>query len=156
MIGNYDGTGSAAGEYFLLPDHKAAAESYALAAQLAAAIRDRVVWRIRKERAEVKAEVVELSDPEAAPYESGSMLLTPLNSDSKLAQFTAVHQLTHAAFFSPRPWIYEGLAHFAQAVYRERESGRQAALDFMGLHRTAVAEAEKALADARSQNDGAD
>ena len=99
----------------------------------------------RKERAEVKAEVVELSDPEAAPYESGSMLLTPLNSDSKLAQLTAVHQLTHAAFFSPRPWIYEGLAHFAQAVYRERESGRQSALDFMGLHRTALAEAEKAL-----------
>ncbi len=86
-----------------------------------------------KERAEVKAEVVELSDPEAAPYESGSMLLTPLNNDSKLAQLTAVHQLTHAAFFSPRPWIYEGLAHFAQALYREQESGRQSALGFHGL-----------------------
>ncbi len=72
-----------------------------------------------------------------------------------MAQLTAVHQLTHAAFFSPRPWIYEGLAHFAQAVYREQESGRQAALDFMGLHRTALAEAEKALAAERGRNPGA-
>ena len=46
------------------------------------------------------------------------------------------------------------VAHFAQAVYRERESGRDAALDFMGLHRTAVAEAERAVADARRQNTG--
>ena len=84
------------------------------------------------------------------------MLLTPLNGDSKLARLTAVHQLTHAAFFSPRPWIYEGLAHFAQAVYLEQESGRQAAFDFMGLHRTALAEAEKALDRERSQNTGAD
>jgi aminopeptidase N len=66
-----------------------------------------------------------------------------------------VHQLTHAAFFSPRPWIYEGLAHFAQAVYRERESGRQAALDFMGLHRTALAQAEKVLAEEHGQKTGA-
>ena len=29
----------------------------------------------------------------------------------------AAHQLTHAAFFSPQPWINEGLAHFAQALY---------------------------------------
>ena len=96
-----------------------------------------------------KAEVVGIADPEAAPFESGTMLFTPssISSDARLAQMTAVHQLTHAAFSSPRPWIYEGLAHFAQAVYRERQSGRQAALDFMGLHRTAVAEAEKSLAN---------
>ena len=102
--------------------------------------------------AEVKAEVVELNDPEAAPYESGSMLLTPLNTDPKLAQLTVVHQLTHAAYYSPRPWVYEGLAHFAQAVARERESGRQSALDFIGLHRTALAEAEKALAAQKAKN----
>ena len=86
---------------------------------------------------------MESIDPEAAPYESGNILLTPFSTDSKQAQLTAVHQLTHAAFFSPRPWIYEGLAHFAQAVYREQESGRQTALDYMDSHRTALAEAEK-------------
>ena len=137
-----------------LPEHKAAAQTYALAAQLAAPFVTE--WfGSPKVRTEVRAEVVELSDPEAAPYESGSMLLTPLNGDSKLAQLTAVHQLTHTAFFSPRPWIYEGLAHFAQAVYRERESGRQSALDFMGLHRAALAQAEKALAGDQGPKAGA-
>ncbi len=153
VIGNYEGLDRPVINISYIPDHKPDAEKYALAAQ-------RVVpfvtewFGTPRGRAEVKAEVVELNDALAAPYESGSMLLTSLNIDSKLAQFTAVHQLTHATFFSPRPWIYEGLAHFAQSVYRERESGRDAALDFMGLHRTAVAEAEKAVAEARHPPSG--
>jgi hypothetical protein len=153
VIGNYDGLDRPSINISYMPDHKPAAEKYALAAQLAVPFVTE--WfGTPQGRAEVKSEVIELSDALAAPYESGSMLLTSLNIDSKLAEFTAVHQLTHAAFFSPRPWIYEGLAHFAQAVYRERESGRDAALDFMGLHRTAVADAEKAVADSRRQNTG--
>jgi hypothetical protein len=154
VMGNYDSLDRPSMNISYFPDHKPAAERYALAAQLAAPFVTE--WfGTPKGRAEVKAEVIELSDLEAAPYESGSMLLTSLNNDAKMAQFTAVHQLTHAAFYSPRPWIYEGLAHFAQAVYRERESGRDAALEFMGLHRTGVAEAEKAAADADRRNGGA-
>jgi hypothetical protein len=85
-----------------------------------------------------KAETADLADPNAAPFESGPLLLMPLTStDPKLAGFVAVHQLAHAAFSSPRPWINEGLAHFAQALYLEHQSGRQAALDYMGLHRSA-------------------
>jgi hypothetical protein len=154
VIGKYEGLDRPSINISYIPDHKAAAETYALAAQTA--IPFVTGWfGTPRGRAEVKAEVIELSDPGAAPYESGSMLLTPLNGDSKMAQMTAVHQITHAGFYSPRPWMYEGLAHFAQAAYRERESGRAAALDFMGLHRTAVAEAEKAVAEAGRQNTGA-
>jgi hypothetical protein len=88
-----------------------------------------------------KATTADLADPKAAPFESGSMLLTPLaDSDSKLAGLVAAHQLTHAAFLSFRPWIEEGLAHFAQALYLEREKGRPAALDYIGLHRSSFAE----------------
>ncbi|MGA8311531.1 MAG: hypothetical protein WB755_15980, partial [Terriglobales bacterium] len=153
VIGNYDSIDRPSMNISYIPDHKAEAENYALAAQLAASFVTE--WfGTPKGRSEVKAEVVELKDPGAAPYESGSLLLTPLNNDSKLAQLTAVHQLTHSAFYSPRPWIYEGLAHFAQALYRERENGREAALDFMGLHRTAIAEAETALVGRQAQ-DGA-
>ena len=150
VIAPYDGLDQPPVNISYLPEHKAAAQTYALAAQLAAPFVTEWFGAPKGQ-----AEVVELSDPEAAPYESGSMLLTPLSNDSKLAQLTAVHQLTHAAFFSRRPWIYEGLAHFAQAVYREREGGRQSALDFMGLHRTALAQAEKALAEEHGQNTGA-
>jgi len=149
-IGPYEGLDQPPVNISYLPEHKPGAQTYALAAQLAAPFVTEWFGAPRE-----RAEVVELSDPEGAPYESGSMLLTPLNSDSKLAQLTAVHQLTHAAFFSSRPWIYEGVAYFAQAVYRERESGRQAALDFMGLHRAALAEAEKALGGEQGPKAGA-
>jgi hypothetical protein len=151
VIGPYAGMDQPPVNISYLPEHKPAAQTYALAAQLVVPFVTEWFGPL-KGRAETRVEVVELSDPEAAPYESGSMLLTPLNGDSALARLTAVHQLTHAAVFSPRPWIYEGLAHFAQAVYRERENGRQSALDFMGLHRTALAEAEKALAGKSNQN----
>lgn len=80
-------------------------------------------------------------------------MLTPLaTSDPKLAGLVAAHQLTHAAFLSFRPWIEEGVAHFAQALYLEREKGRQAALDYMGLHGSAFAEAEKQTPPPRSED----
>lgn len=90
--------------------------------------------------------VAELPDPGASPYESGSMLLAPFgDTDPKLLQIALAHSLTHAAFSSNRPWIYEGLAHFAQAAYRERQENREAALDFLGLHRASVVDAEKGV-----------
>lgn len=86
-----------------------------------------------------KAQTADLDDPNAAPFESGSFLLMPLaNADSKVAGLTSAHQLTHAAISSPRPWINEGLAHFAQALYVEHQSGRQAALEYMRTHRVAM------------------
>jgi hypothetical protein len=91
-----------------------------------------------------KVRTIDLTDPNAVPFESGPLLLMPLTiDDPKLVGLVSAHQLTHAAFSSPRPWIDEGLAHFAQALYLEHEKGRQAALDYMGLHRSAFGEAEK-------------
>jgi hypothetical protein len=130
-----------------LTGHKSGAENYALAAELAVPLVTEWFGAPRQ-----KAETVELADPEAAPFESGSMFLTPLsNTDSTVYELAAVHQLTHAAFFSPRLWIYEGLAHFAQALEREQQNGRQAAVDLMGLHRAGIADAEKALAAEHKQ-----
>jgi hypothetical protein len=94
-----------------------------------------------------KAQVVELFDPGASPFESGAMLLTPLgDTDLKLLQIALAHELTHAAFPSNRAWISEGLAHFLQAAYREQQENRRAALDFMGLHRSVVVAAERVVA----------
>src|ERR1039457_6526362 len=94
-----------------------------------------MVWCAAK-----KAETDDLPDPSAAPMEAGAFLLTPLASiDPKLAALMSAHQLTHAAFSSPRPWIDEGLAHFAQVLYLERQSGRQAALVWGGAGRPPLA-----------------
>jgi aminopeptidase N len=61
--------------------------------------------------------------------------------------------MTHAAFSSPRPWINEGLAHFAQALFLEHQSGRHAALDYMGLHRSAFSAVEKSNPVPRSEDE---
>jgi Peptidase family M1 domain len=91
-----------------------------------------------------KAQTADLSNPNASPFESGSLLLTPLvSSDPKLSALAAALQLTHAAFASPRPWINEGLAHFAQALYLEQQKGRQTAIDYMSTHRAALTAVEK-------------
>ncbi len=101
-----------------------------------------------------KARTADLPDPHAAPFESGALLLTPLaNDDSKLAGLAAAHQLTHASFLSFRPWIEEGLAHFAQALYLEREKGRQAALEYLGLHRSALSAVDAQTTTPRSEDE---
>ncbi len=101
-----------------------------------------------------KAQIADLPDPQDAPFESGALLLTPLaNSDSTRAGLALAHQLTHASFFSPRPWINEGLAHFAQALYLEQQKGRQVAIDYMGLHRSILTQMEPSSVVPRSQDE---
>jgi len=152
LAGDYEGLNEPPVNISYLAASKSAAENYALAAQMVLPLVTE--WfGAAKGRSEARSQVVELSDPQAAAYESGNLLLLPLSNDSRLARLTAVHQLTHAAFYSRRLWIYEGLAHFAQAVYLERESGRQAALDFMSPHSSAVADAEKTGAQANSSDE---
>src|SRR5438132_5500415 len=138
LIANYSVLDRQVGSFFYLPEHKSDGDAYSKAADAVAPIVTEWFGAPRE-----KVKVGELPDPSASPFESGTLLMTPLsNNDPKLAQRTLVHELTHAAFPSPRMWIYEGLAHFAQALYRERQDGRQAALDYMGLHRAALLQAE--------------
>ena len=134
---------------YSLPGHEAAAANFAAAAEKAAPFISEWFGKMR-----AKAQTADLADPSAAPFESGRLLLTPLASlDPKLAGMIAAHQLTHAAFFSPRPWIDEGLAHFAQALYLEHEKTRQAALDYMGLHRSAFSAAQEQTTVPRSEDE---
>jgi hypothetical protein len=101
-----------------------------------------------------KVKTADLPFPDAAPFESGSLLLTPLaNVDSYVAGLAAVHQLTHGAFSAPRPWIEEGLAHFAQALYLEQQKGRQSAIDYMGVHRLAFSESGTSTTLPRSDDE---
>jgi hypothetical protein len=138
VINNYGVVDRPSITIYNLPTHAVAAETYADAAErLVPLITD---WFGAPRE---KARTADLADANAAPFESGALLLTPLaNRDSKLAGLSAAHQLAHAAFLSFRPWIGEGLAHFAQALYVEREKGRAAALDYMGLHRSALNQIE--------------
>ncbi len=134
---------------YYLPSHAVAAETYADSAEKVAPLISDWFGAPRE-----KARTGDLPDPNAAPFESGALLLTPLsNSDSNLAGLSAAHQLTHASFLSFRPWIEEGLAHFAQALYLEQQKGRHAALDYMGLHRTALNNVEQPATIPRSEDE---
>jgi hypothetical protein len=97
--------------------------------------------------------IADFADPHSAPFESGTLLMASLAAeDSKLAGINLVHELVHSALPSPRPWVYEGLAHFAEAMYRQQQGGRQAALDFLGLHRATFLDSEKEVSAALQKN----
>jgi hypothetical protein len=97
--------------------------------------------------------IADFADSQSAPFESGTLLMASMAAeDSKLAGINLVHELVHSALPSSRPWVYEGLAHFAEAMYRQQQGGRQAALDFLGLHRATFLESEKEVASALSKN----
>jgi hypothetical protein len=99
--------------------------------------------------------IADFADPQSAPFESGTLLMASMAAeDSKLAGINLVHELVHSALPSSRPWVYEGLAHFAEAMYRQQQGGRQAALDFLGLHRAAFLESEKEVAAAKKNTPG--
>ena len=149
VVSNYELIDRPAIAVYHLPEHTVAAVTYADAAEKTAPFITEWFGAFRR-----KAETADLAELGAAPFESGSLLLTPLTAtDSKLAGLVAAHQLVHASFSSPRPWIEEGLAHFAQALYLEHEKGRQAALDYMGLHRSAFSEAEKPTTSPRPEDE---
>ena len=122
VIADYEIVDRPAVAVHFLKGHDASAINYADAAEKAEPFVTAWFGEQRK-----KAETADLADRDAAPFENGSLLLTPLTStDPKLAGLVAAHQLTHAAFSSPRPWINEGLAplQHCKALYLEHLSGR--------------------------------
>jgi len=138
IIANYDVLQRPHIDVHYLPGHEISAANYADVAEKAAALV--TDWFGAQHE---KAQAADLPHDDQAPFESGALLLTPLINSSQ-AGLSAAHQLTHASFFSSRPWIEEGLAHFAQALYLETQKGRQAAIDYMGLHRSALNQIEVA------------
>jgi hypothetical protein len=127
-----------------LPEHKLAAEDYVNTTEKLAPFVGQWFGPMRE-----KVKIVELADAKALPFESGPMLFAPLKAvlndpqQRKPLELTLVHQLAHASIRSPRPWIYEGLAHFAQVLEREQQDGRQAAVDYMKQHLPALRDAER-------------
>ena len=106
------------------PQHSAEAQDYVRVIQETPSM---IVGRLK-----IPASLVELPEAEDSTFEAGTILLTPLKPiDRKSLEVTLAYQLAHQSLWSPRPWIYAGTAHFAQALMRERQDGRAAAIAFM-------------------------
>jgi hypothetical protein len=96
--------------------------------------------------------LLDLPDPQDAPFETGSLLAAPLREpDAKAPPETLngilLHALTHAwmtAPNSPPPpaWLNEGVATFMGSLRVEKQQGREAALGTLEASRAALALAE--------------
>ena len=90
-----------------------------------------------------KVVLVELADSEALPYQAGVYSFMPMRAAPHAAAEVAMARVVAAAMLdSPRAWVRDGLAGFAQVLVRERQGGRKAALDYLGQFGSTLAAAE--------------
>jgi len=96
--------------------------------------------------------IFSLPDPDAAPFVTTGMLLMPLKSPiTNDAMLNIVYAKAFISVKSPRTWIQDGLAHFAQVLFIEQEGNPAAALSYLQSHQGVLIAAEKQLGgDARS------
>jgi hypothetical protein len=87
--------------------------------------------------------VLELPEDGDIPFETGSMLATPVRAAGPdVLDGVLAHALTHAWVNSPRAWLSEGVAHFMGTLWIEKTQGRERALASLDSARTALALAE--------------
>jgi hypothetical protein len=91
--------------------------------------------------------ILDLPDPEDAPYETGTLLATPIHEGtSDELDRAMVHGLTHAWLetetHAPPAWIDEGAASFMGTLWLEKTRGRTKALESLEADRQALALAE--------------
>jgi hypothetical protein len=98
-------------------------------------------WLGQRPRAQLT--ILDLPDPDDAPFETGAMLATAvrLAPEDRLENILA-HALSHAWMQSPRAWLSEGVAHFMGTLWMEKQSGRTRALEGLESTRPALALAE--------------
>ncbi|HUR37135.1 MAG TPA: hypothetical protein VM009_04910 [Terriglobales bacterium] len=115
VVADYDVQPTANGRVLHMKGHEAAAK------QVAAALAK--TEAVAAAGRPLPAVVIELPQGWGG-YDNGNVLLMPLNGipRAKLEQQLA-HLMTHANFYSSRPWIYEGLAQMAQAVIADQQQG---------------------------------
>ena len=128
---------------FHAPDKTSLARDYAVAAEA----NDSVLhdWLNPPSQATV---VIELTDPNANPYQEGAVLFTPLRqSQQPTLELLLIPVQVAARFPSHRRWIEHGLQRFLQAVSVERRSGRKSALQFLDDYLAPLVNAEESAGE---------
>jgi hypothetical protein len=91
--------------------------------------------------------ILDLPDPDDAPFESGALLATPIRAEGKdQLEGVLAHALTPAwiagAKAAPPAWLDEGAAYFMGTLWLEKQSSRTRALESLESARSALALAE--------------
>jgi hypothetical protein len=122
-----------------LPIDEAAVQSWTAAAAAVTPFLQR--WLGQRPRSQLV--VLDLPDPDDAPFETGAMLATSIReAPPEQLQNILSHALTHAWMQSPRAWLSEGVAHFMGTLWVEQKHGRTRALEGLEAERPALALAE--------------
>jgi len=125
--------------FFHSPDKASFARDYAAAAET-----NEPVVNEWLNPSSSKAVVIELADPNANPYQSDSVLFTPVRqSDPATLSLLLMPVQVAARFPSPRRWIEDGLQRFLQAVSVERRTGRKGALQLLNEYLPPLIKAEE-------------
>jgi hypothetical protein len=127
-----------------LPGQEETAKDYAEAAS-------QIDPAVRVEGGSGNLQILGLPEAYASPFVTQGMLLTPLGSDlTNEAELDMVYAIARQQVQSPRAWIQEGLAHYAQAAFVEEHKGLQSALDYLNGHTAALVDAERTAKTAAS------
>lgn len=119
-----------------LPDNEIAIQAWITAANsVTPFLTD---WLGKTPRTELT--LLDLPDPDDAPFETGSLLAASLHeSSADQLEGAMVHALTHAWMPSPRAWVSEGVASFMGSLWIENRHGRELALEALESSRSALA-----------------
>jgi hypothetical protein len=121
-----------------LPDHTSLARDYAAAAEA----NDPLLHEWLPDPAH-PARVIELTNPNANPWQNGAVLFTPLReAQNATVQLLLLPAQVAARFRSPHAWIQNGLERFLQTVAVENRSGRHAALEYLDQYLDPLVQAE--------------
>jgi hypothetical protein len=106
-----------------------------------------VLQRWLGQRPHARLTLLDLPDPQDAPFETGSLMATairkpnPEELDAILAH-ALTHAFLHTATQSPPAWLDEGVAHFMGTIWVDNQRGRKQALGALEASRPALALAE--------------
>ena len=140
IVGNFQVSERPEVKLAFVSDHQAKADDYLLAVQEVSEFISK--WLLADKNT---PEIIELPDGKAAPFETGSVLLTPFSGNETANLLSAISVLTHATLRSPRAWIRDGFARFAQVAFIEEKEGHEAAVEYLRSHRQALLEDEKSV-----------
>jgi len=134
-------------QIFALPDDLAAVEDWSASAAVVSPFLSG--WLGDQPRSLLT--ILDLPNPDDAPFETGSLLATPIRqATSEQLDGVLAHALTHAWMESPRAWTSEGVARFMGTLWIEHANGRKKALEALETGRAALALAEPASPGDRS------
>jgi hypothetical protein len=90
--------------------------------------------------------VFESADPNAAPFATEMIVLTPLKVPvPRSTELMLAYALGREQVRSPRWWIRDGLGRYAQALYLRQKNGRESALNYLSSRLSILVEAEKGI-----------